>query len=299
MEIQARKINLSRDRVVEWASMLVRFAETSISNPRAEAAAILLLVPITLAVAFWNGFPIIFYDTGAYLLEGLGRVFLAERSPVYSLLLDYGGARSSLWLIAFFQGALTAFVLIETARATAPRMSLLGAVAAGVCLVVFTGMPGYVGQIEPDCFAALAVLSLYLLAFRHEVINGRRAHALTAIAALSVAVHPSHLILGVGLVLAVLVYRGLRRVAGANSRPDARVLQPVVSCVFGFCLIVAANYELTGSAFVSRSGPAFVFARLLQDGIVMRLLDDTCPQSHYKLCAYKDALPRTADLLIW
>ena len=26
-----------------------------------------------LSVAFWNGFPLIFYDTGAYLLEGLGQ----------------------------------------------------------------------------------------------------------------------------------------------------------------------------------------------------------------------------------
>jgi hypothetical protein len=29
------------------------------------------------------------------------------------------------------------------------------------------------------------------------------------------------------------------------------------------------------------------------------LLDDTCPGSHYKLCAFKDELPRTADQWLW
>ena len=31
----------------------------------------------------------------------------------------------------------------------------------------------------------------------------------------------------------------------------------------------------------------------------MRLLDDTCPGSHYQLCAYKEVLPRTADQWLW
>jgi hypothetical protein len=38
---------------------------------------------------------------------------------------------------------------------------------------------------------------------------------------------------------------------------------------------------------------------MLQDGIVMRLLDDTCPKSGYRLCAYKDELPRTANGYLW
>ena len=42
-----------------------------------------------------------------------------------------------------------------------------------------------------------------------------------------------------------------------------------------------------------------MFARMLQDGIVMRLLDDTCPKSGYRLCAYKEDLPPTADGYLW
>ena len=48
------------------------------------AAGLVILSVMFLSVAVWNGFPLIFYDTGAYILEGLGHVFLVERSPVYA-----------------------------------------------------------------------------------------------------------------------------------------------------------------------------------------------------------------------
>ncbi len=45
------------------------------------------LTLLFLAVTLWNRFPLVFYDTGGYLAEGLEGAFLPERSPVYSLLL--------------------------------------------------------------------------------------------------------------------------------------------------------------------------------------------------------------------
>ena len=55
------------------------------------ALGLLLLTLLFLAVALWNGFPLVFYDTGGYLAEGLQGAFLVERSPVYSLFLLFTG----------------------------------------------------------------------------------------------------------------------------------------------------------------------------------------------------------------
>ncbi len=294
------------------ARMSKRLAALPLSDPLAEGAAFLILCPLALAVALWNGFPIIFYDTGAYLLEGLGRVFLAERSPVYSLFLHYTSAGTSLWLVALAQAAMTSFVMVQAARAIAPRLGLLAMLAVAAALDLATGLPWYVGQIEPDCFVALAVLSLYLLAFHGPALAGWRGVVLTAIAGFSIGVHPSHLLLGAGLVGVMAACRAirlarlsLRRKAGTavdlagSARPRMRLIPPLLACTLGLSFIIAGNYALTGKLFVSRAGPAFVFARLLQDGIVMRLLDDTCPDAHYRLCAYKEVLPRTADEWLW
>src|ERR1700749_5008380 len=73
---------------------------------RNELAAIVALVPVLMLASFVNGFPIIFYDTGAYVLEGFQHIFIAERSTVYSLFLKYAGGPQSLWYVAFVQCAI-------------------------------------------------------------------------------------------------------------------------------------------------------------------------------------------------
>ncbi|HEY8699249.1 MAG TPA: hypothetical protein VIM02_16715 [Rhizomicrobium sp.] len=270
-----------------------------LSSPSGELAGILLLWPLLLIVSLWNGFPLIFYDTGAYIFEGFGNRFVAERSPVYSLFLVFTGGGWSLWLVVLVQAALTAFVMVETARCVAPRMHLGLLAAIGGALVLLTGLPWYAGQIEPDCLTALVVLSLYLLAFYAGRLGTWRTVALVAIAALATGAHPSHLGLAAGLVAVLAVYELTIRFHRAASWPRANLTLPVVSAVLGFALVFAGNYHFTRHVFISKAGPVFVFARMLQDGLVKDLLNDTCPESHYALCAYRNALPDRADKWLW
>jgi hypothetical protein len=279
---------------------VVDAVRSPIANPLAEAAACILLVPMLLSVAIWNGFPLIFYDTGAYILQGLGREFVVERSPVYSLFLGYGGGGKSLWLIAIIQAALTAFVIVETARCVAPRMRVGVFVGLAFALVILTGLPWYAGQIEPDCFTALTVLCTYLLAFHARDLGWPRAIAIFATAGFAAATHPSHILLIVGLVLIVAVFKivSIAR-SGADGLRLSSLALPLMSAILAVALTFTANYSLTGKLFFNRSGGVFVFASMLQDGLVDRLLHDTCPQSGYRLCAYKDEMPKTAERWLW
>src|ERR1700683_5620035 len=106
------------------ALSFVRLFSMPLRHRLTEIAAIVLLCPILLAVAIWNGFPIIYYDTGAYLLEGLGHAFVVERSPFYSIFLFLAGGGWSLWTIAVLQALMTSFVMTELARVFAPRLRL-------------------------------------------------------------------------------------------------------------------------------------------------------------------------------
>lgn len=277
-----------------------RAARIPIANPLAEAFACLLLVPLLLSVAIWNGFPLIFYDTGAYILQGMGRVFVVERSPVYSLFLSYGGGATSLWFIATFQAFLTAFVIVETARCVAPKMGIGAFLFVALVLVIATGLPWYAGQIEPDCFTALTVLCTYMLAFHARDLGWPRASAIFVTAGFAAATHPSHILLIVGLVLIVALFKiiSIARRGAAGLRLSSLVL-PLMSAVLAVALTFAANYALTGKLFFNRAGGVFVFASMLQDGLVARLLNDTCPQSGYNLCVYKDQLPETAEQWLW
>lgn len=272
----------------------------SVGDLRGEVVAIACLVPLLLSAAIWNGFPIIYYDTGAYVLEGLGNHFLVERSPVYSLFLRFAGAGTSLWIIAGIQSAAVAFILVECTRALVPSLSLLVFLIISAILTVATGLPWYVGQIEPDCFTGVLALGLVLLAMRSVSVGFPRNVLLVLVTAFAAAVHPSHLLLaGFMLIVLVVVRLVYWNFAVPIRIPGLEIARPLAASALGLILVLAANYHFTRQVFVSRAGSSFVFARMLQDGIVMRLLDDTCPASGYRLCAYRDSLPATSDGWLW
>jgi hypothetical protein len=256
-----------------------------------------LLAALFLGVAWWNGFPLMFYDTGAYLAEGLSGDFLVERSPVYSLLLFFTGGGFSLWPVVILQSLMTAYFIALLARIEAPRLSLASLVAIGAALMALTGIGWYVGQVEPDCMTALVLIGSYLLLFRNAAL-GRMARGLViAITALAVASHPSHLGLIAGLLLVGLALRFFVFLWPQLPRPDLKLA--AVTLAIALALILGSNFALARSVFISRSGPVFVFARLMQDGIIQRLLNDTCPQSGYDLCSYRNRLPRNANAWLW
>ena len=271
-----------------------------ISAPLSEALSILLLCPILLSVAIWNGFPIIFYDTGAYMLQGLGHVFLAERSPVYSLFLERAGGRESLWFVAIAQCAMTAFVITQFARSLRPSLSLWSLLAIGTLVSIGSGLPWYAAQIEPDCFVALVPIGLYLFAFYGHTLGRGRLFVLFVIVTFAIASHPSHIGLSGGL-LAVL---GVMRIAPkswveANHLPRPHLLLSVLSFAFAISTVVASNYAFTHQVFLSRSGAIFMEARMMEDGLIKPILDTDCPKAGYKICPYKDRLPKRADAWLW
>jgi hypothetical protein len=252
-----------------------------------------ILTLLLLAIALWNGFPLVFYDTGGYLAEGLQGAFLAERSPVYSLLLFVTGATFSLWPVVILQAALTAWLIAETARIEVPGLSLTGLIVIGLVLMLATGIGWYTGQVEPDCMTALVALGAYLLLFRTAFFERTRLLLIATVTGLAVACHPSHLGLMAGLLLVAIPLRFGPRLL------TLKMLPALSAFLFALALIFASNYVLTRQVFLTRSASVFVFARLMQDGIVKRLLDETCPQSGYRLCAYKNRLKTRADAWLW
>ena len=260
-------------------------------------AGVVILSVMFLGVAFWNGFPLMFYDTGAYLAEGISGAFLVERSPVYSMLLLFTGGGFSLWPVVILQALMTSIMISLLARIEVPGISLKGVTLIGAGLTLLTGIDWYVGQVEPDCMTALVLLGCYLLLFRDARMDRTARLLVIAITALAVASHPSHLGLIGGLLIVGAALRGFAWLLPLWPLPNLKLTGIALAC--SLMLTLASNFALAHAVFISRSGPVFLFARLMQDGIVQRLLDDTCPQSGYYLCPYRDRLPHNANAWLW
>jgi len=282
-----------------------RLPALPVSELAGELAAILLLTPMFLFVAAWNGYPFLFFDSGAYVLEGFAKVFVPERSPVYSLFIQYAEGRESLWYVAIAQSLMTAAVIVEFARALWPRTSFWLMLRTGAALSILTSISWFVGQIEPDCFTAVLLLAMYPLAFRLEKVGFLRALLLIAIGGIAIGCHPSHLGTSSGLVLCLLALRIAAMIWKDLRLPRPNVLTPALMVAMGLGLVMGANHmiavhnKMPEKWFVSRSGSFFLAARLMGDGVVKKTLYDLCPAHKLLLCPYKDNLPKTADNFLW
>ena len=257
-----------------------------------------LLSLMFLSVAIWNGFPLIFYDTGAYVLEGLGHIFFVERAPVYAGFLFLAGARFSLWPVVVVQALMTSYLILEVARIEVPGLTLRALVAIGALLSVFTGIDWYAGQVEPDIFTPMVILGAWLLLFRSERLSKAGRYRVVTLTGLAVACHPSHLGLLAGLVIVAALLKLVSR--WHLPRPNLRL--GLIGLAIALSLIVAGNFVMTGKLFLTKSGSVFLFARLMQDHIVKQLMDDTCPPAgtiNWRLCAYKNRLPKSANAWLW
>ena len=272
----------------------------SVRGAAATALGMAILSLMFLLAAIWNGFPLIFYDTGAYVLEGLGHIFLVERAPVYAELLFLAGGAFSLWPIVVLQALMTSYLILEVARIEVPGLTIWGLSVIGAILSLATGIDWYVGQVEPDIFTPAVILGSWLLLFRGPQLGRSGRGWVLGLTGLAVACHPSHLGLQIGLIIA----SGLLKLAARRwrklPRPDLR--RGLIGLGTALVIILAGNFALTGTIFISKSGSVFVFARLMQDGIVQRLLKDTCPPAgdmHWELCTYKNRLPKNANAWLW
>jgi hypothetical protein len=84
-----------------------------------------LFAPIFFAIAylvpaFVNGFPLVYWDTGGYLIAGVDDDYVPNRSSFYAWFLEYAGDQS-VWLIVLIQSAIAAFLLAAVVRTLAPE----------------------------------------------------------------------------------------------------------------------------------------------------------------------------------
>ena len=249
---------------------------------------------VLLAPALWNGYPLLQYDTGGYLARWYEGYLVPSRSTVFGLYL-HAGEGWHFWPIVILQCALTVWVIALVLRACGlgdrPRV-LLAIVAA---LSAITTLPWLSSVLLTDIFAGLSVLALHLVIFR----SGNLAHyekcGLLLLIAFSAATHSATMAMLLGLVIAgafgTLIIRGLASVRG--------LLQGFTAIVLGACMVLAANFALSGKLMWTPGGWGIMFGRMLQDGIVARYLKDHCPDSSLKLCPYRAELPATADDFLW
>ncbi|AMN43351.1 hypothetical protein [Rhodoplanes sp. Z2-YC6860] len=252
------------------------------------AATLFLLAP-----AVWNRFPLLQYDTGGYLARWFEGYLVPSRSTVYGLFLTLL-SWPDFWPVVIVQSALTVWMLALLLRVLGfgDRPLLVPRVTAVLCL--FTTLPWLSGILLTDIFAALAVLAAYLLIFSFDALSRLERRSLVALIAFSVATHSATFAVVLALVLAAVVVQAVRRIGAPQG-----IVRSAAAVLLGALLLLSANYVTSGRFVWTPGGIALSFGRMLQDGIVVRYLDEHCPDKRLRLCAYRHELPTDADEFFW
>lgn len=249
------------------------------------------IVAVVIAPALWNGYPIIFPDTGGYLQRPAEATLELGRSALYGTFLA-GGVPFDFWPNIIAQAALALWLieLLLRAHRLPGGRSLLLAVALG--LSVASSLPWIASTLMPDILLPSAVLALYLIAFRRAELKAAEAVALAVAVAFAIASHSATLALCIGLLIGLALMPLL-------ALPRAQLKLPALAVAAGVLLAPVSNLVVAGKFTFTPGGEIFLFGRLVQDGIVQRYLDDRCPDETIKLCAFKDTMPKSADDWLW
>jgi hypothetical protein len=247
--------------------------------------------------AVWNGSPFYYWDSVDYVYLPFTWELPIYRTVSYGVFAGIGRMAGSLWAVVAVQALLVAWMLRETLAVFWPGNPDRALVPLTLLLTLLTGLSWSVGTLMPDALTGLVVLGLACLAFDRGEL-GRRRLPLAAITAIAVAVHTSHVALSIGLVAALaLVALGGRRLR-LGLRP--RIVLPASCVVAAIVMVIGAHWLTTGRPMLTQPTSMLFLARLVQDGIAKRFLDDHCVDGKpYLLCPYKDRLPPTANEFLW
>jgi hypothetical protein len=245
--------------------------------------------------ALWNGFPLMFDDVGGYLERWPTGTLGLGRSTVYGLLL-WSTRWASFVPIVLLQALVTTFVVdcaLKVFDVGRSPWTLLGSIAA---IVATSGAAFFTSKVIPDSWVAPAVLALHLLAWHIDSLSKFETAALVVIVAIAGASHMATLGVLAGLsILDAIAWLVRRRLYVAPRG----FLVAMAAMWSGLALLLVTDAMVAGRFVLTPGGSVFLLGRLLEDGMLGKILAEECPRSDWQLCSFRNELPSYAEAFIW
>ncbi len=242
---------------------------------------ILGLALTLLWVAFWNGYPTFYPDSGTYVECGFLLETPVDRPITYGLFLaatSLGGL--TLWATVFTQTLLLCITTVAFVR----LFVLKGWFLPVLISAVVSGVSFLASQVMTDVFTSIMIMSmvLFTLSEKHRI-------RWLIVFTVTCAMHTSHLPVALLLLplLAILTRLTVAAGWGATWKKTWGLLAATVVAY------VALNIS------VVKSTEVFYSAHLAQTRDLNEFLHRKCPEANYELCALRDSLPQTADEFLW
>jgi hypothetical protein len=299
-------------------------------------AALILAGVILSLPAVWNRSPLLFYDTGGYLLRASGATSQL-RHEASRALVHAGGAEDarnlssesqykklsrnpfflrpvaySIFLIPFStvlsffflpiaQGFLTAYVIWRLLDVL-DIQSWKNFFVCISALASLSSLPLYVSQMMPDLFTGIMIVMSFVAVYAWPTRSVRGRIFDACFLGFMVAVHLSHLPIMLALAVVYGLAAGLFRKDVKLAAVATGVVAPLLMAIVA---TVSSNLIVARNPVISESSSLFLLARLLGDGPARAYLGQNCPAAGYQLCKELDhlgdhtATASVSDYFLW
>jgi hypothetical protein len=254
-------------------------------------AAFTLLIP-----AFYNGYPLVYSDTGSYVASGMDLVIPEHRTIMYGLFIRFFSFNFSIWLVVFVQSLIVSYVLWHITRVInktiSKRLFLIGL----ALLSWFTGLGWYTSQIMPDIFTVTAIGTLLLLALKKDYKIYQKV-IFSLLLVFSINAHFSNYLISILTVLGLFVITRTKFIP--NAKKELSFLLPTIIVTLSILTGSLINYAVGSTFKINQGSHVFLMGKMLDSGVLKSFLDDECKNDNYVLCNCKDSLPVTSRELLW
>ena len=247
-----------------------------------------IIFTITLSsVALLNGFPLVFSDSGTYLLFSVKGGAPLDRPVFYSWIIAIFSLNTKLpsFSIVASQALMTSIVLLITLSCLKfNKLKLL--LILIIFLTISTSLPWFVGQIMPDFFLGIGLLSAYTLIYHYDSLNNSKRIYLYAIFFSTGLVHYSNAPILLSTLFLFLILKTIYKTDDESIHKSA--VRHTAILILLTLTTLTTNHFYT--KYHSHESPTahFLMNRLTDDGIIQKLLNEHCANEDYILCPYKD-----------
>lgn len=250
-----------------------------------------------IAPALYNRYPLVYFDSGAYLEMSINLEPSYHRILGYPLLLKLTGWSISNWPIIFLQGFVVSLLLYWFLGVFVKENIRKWHFTLVAFISFTTGLSWYAAQLMPDIFSIILLISTMILMFDQN-LKPIRFYLLLAIVFVSLLTHLSHI---PWLLLMLVIWFGLSFVRPLKiNKLKLRLIIGLSGVLMAAFVTVSGINAAYGLGFrMSLSSNVFITANLGEMGILKLYLEENCDKKVLPFCDQIENLPKETGDYLW
>src|ERR1044072_8336481 len=236
----------TRNHYLRLMSGEVSFSKNFARNKISDLFIILLGAIVLCSHAIYNGFPLVYPDTGTYISACFEHFLPRDRPLVYSFFIRHVSLATSLWIPVFLQSAIISWLVFLLFRHVARvKRIFVFHLSTLVLLTVTTGIAVNTGQLIADVFTPVVLLTSAFLLFVPELTRATKI-TLCILFIFSVTTHLSHLPLALGIAVWALAASFIFRKRSSTAFDFFRSLKLLVLIPAAILFVCILNFSVAG-----------------------------------------------------